>query len=226
MQALVKKDRRIRDAVKAYIKQTRSRTKDHPAVIGYKTKGTPAMVRIAHSAGAFPYRYWSRKPAASIENISAEALHEKCRVTPKACSKCFVACSRLTRVETGRHAGLEIEGPEYETIYAFGGLCCIDDIREIAWLNDICDRLGMDTMSAGNLCGLTIEAARRQKIDFNIDYGQPDAVAKLLHLISTRKGIGEVLARGIKPAAAEWGLEDIAIHVKGPGTGRLRSTRF
>ncbi len=202
-------------AVKNFVKQTRSRTTDHPAVIGYKTRGTPAMVRIAHSAGAFPYRYWSNKPAPSIENISAEALHEQCRVKPKACSKCFLACSRMTHVETGRHAGLQIEGPEYETIYAFGGLCCIDDIREIAWLNDICDRLGMDTISAGNLCGFTIEAARRGKIDFAIDYGQTDAVADLLHLIAARKGIGAILAGGIKPAATEWGLENIAVHVKG-----------
>lgn len=203
------------DAVKAFVKNTRARTTDHPAVIGYKSKGTPAMVRLAHSVGAFPYRYWSREPADSIENISAEALHEQCRVEPKACANCFVACSRMTRVESGRHAGLAIEGPEYETIYAFGGLCCVDDIREIAWLNDICDRLGMDTMSAGNLCGLTIEAARRKKIDIAIDYGQADAIADLLHQIAARQGVGDVLARGICHAAAEWDLEDIAVHVKG-----------
>jgi len=203
------------EAVKDFIKSTRTRTADHPAVIGYKTKGTPGMVRIAHSTGAFPYRYWSREPAPSIENISAEALHEQCHVKPKACSKCYLACSRMTRIETGRHAGLEIEGPEYETIYAFGGLCCIDDIREIAWLNDICDRLGIDTISAGNLCGLAIEAARRKKIDFAIDYGQADAIGDLLHLIAARQGVGDVLARGIRHAAAAWDLEDIAVHVKG-----------
>lgn len=121
----------------------------------------------------------------------------------------------MTRIETGRHAGLEIEGPEYETIYAFGGLCCVDDIREITWLNDICDRLGIDTMTAGNLCGLAIEAARRKRIDFAIDYGQTDAIADLLHLIAARQGIGDVLARGIRHFAAEWSLEDIAVHVKG-----------
>jgi len=203
------------DEVRAFIKATRTRTTDHPAVIGYKSKGTSAMVRLAHSVGAFPYRYWSHQPPDSIENISAEALHEQCRVDPKACANCYVACTRMTRVETGRHAGLSIEGPEYETIYAFGGLCCVDDIREIAWLNDLCDRLGIDTMSAGNLCGLAIEAARRKKIDLAIDYGQTDAIAELLRQIAAREGIGDTLARGIVPAAAEWGLEDIAIHVKG-----------
>jgi aldehyde:ferredoxin oxidoreductase len=108
-----------------------------------------------------------------------------------------------------------LEGPEYETIYAFGGLCLIDRIEEIIYLNDICDRLGMDTITAGNLCGLTIEAARRGKIDEAIDYGEVDAIARLLKQIAFREGIGELLARGIKAASKEWGVEDLAVHVKG-----------
>ena len=62
-----------------------------------------------------------------------------------------------------------VEGPEYETIYAFGGLCEIDSIKEIMYLNDICDRLGMDTISAGNLVAFTIEAARQRRIQLKID---------------------------------------------------------
>ncbi|MBW2430834.1 MAG: aldehyde ferredoxin oxidoreductase C-terminal domain-containing protein, partial [Deltaproteobacteria bacterium] len=113
------------------------------------------------------------------------------------------------------HAGLKIEGPEYETIYAFGGLCLIDSIEEIAYLNDICDRLGMDTISAGNLCAFTIEAARRGKVDYKINYGEVDAIAELLQKMARRDGIGEVLSQGIKHAAKEWDLADIAVHVKG-----------
>ena len=109
----------------------------------------------------------------------------------------------------------KLEGPEYETIYAFGGLCLIDSIEEIAYLNDICDRLGMDTISAGNLCAFTIEAVRRGKVVHDIDYGDVDAIAHLLGLIAKREGVGDILARGIKYAAAKWGLEEIAVHVKG-----------
>jgi aldehyde:ferredoxin oxidoreductase len=118
-------------------------------------------------------------------------------------------------VKEGRHAGLKIEGPEYETIYAFGGLCQIDQIEEIAYLNDICDRLGMDTITAGNLCAFTIEAHHHGKIDYKIDYGDVDKIAELLSIIARRTGIGDVLAQGIKHAAKEWDLEDIAVHVKG-----------
>jgi aldehyde:ferredoxin oxidoreductase len=189
--------------------------KDHPVVQAYKSKGTPNMVRVMNQAGAFPTRYWSEGSYDKWEQISAEALHERCDVSPKACLKCFLACGRMTTVKTGRHAGLRIEGPEYETIYAFGGLCLIDSIEEIAYLNDICDRLGMDTMTAGNLCGLAIEAARRGKIDYAIDYGDVDAIAALLRKIAYGEEIGALLARGIKAAARVWDLEDLAVHVKG-----------
>jgi aldehyde:ferredoxin oxidoreductase len=91
----------------------------------------------------------------------------------------------------------------------------IDSIEEIAYLNDICDRLGMDTISAGNLCGLTIEAARKKKIDFKIDYNDVDAIAGLLEKIAFRKGIGDILAQGIGHAAKIWNMEDMAVHVKG-----------
>jgi aldehyde:ferredoxin oxidoreductase len=110
---------------------------------------------------------------------------------------------------------LKLEGPEYETIYAFGGLCLIDSIEEIAYLNDICDRLGMDTITAGNLCAFTIEAGRQGKVDYRIDYGNADAIADLLHKIAAREDIGDVLADGIRRAAMEWDLEDFAVHVKG-----------
>jgi len=62
-----------------------------------------------------------------------------------------MACGRMSTVKKGRHAGLKLEGPEYETLYVFGGLCMIESIEEIIYLNDICDRLGMDTITAGNL---------------------------------------------------------------------------
>jgi aldehyde:ferredoxin oxidoreductase len=73
----------------------------------------------------------------------------------------------------------------------------------------------MDTISAGNLCAFTIEAARRGKIEHKIDYGNVDAIAELLKQIVRREDIGDVLAQGIRVAARKWDLEDIAVHVKG-----------
>jgi aldehyde:ferredoxin oxidoreductase len=201
--------------VRDFSKNLAAEAKDSPAANAYKTLGTPMMVKLVNMAGAFPTRYWSEGVCEHWEKISADTLNEKCEVKPHACLKCFMACGRMTTVLQGRHKGLKIEGPEYETIYAFGGLCMIDSIEEIAYLNDICDRLGIDTITAGNLCAFAIEAAKRRRIDYPIDYGEVDAIAELLHKIASREDIGEILSQGIRQAARKWDLEDIAVHVKG-----------
>ena len=203
------------EQVKSFSREIADESKENPVVKAYKNMGTPMMVKTLNQAKAFPTKYWSKGFYDQWEKISAEALHRQCRVQPRACAKCFIACGRMTTVLTGRHTGLRIEGPEYETIFAFGGLCMIDSIEEIAYLNDICDRLGMDTISAGNLCGLTIEAAKRKKIDVEIGYGDVDAIADLLKKIANRQGIGDILARGIRYAASVWGMENTVVHVKG-----------
>ena len=202
-------------AVRKLSKEMVREAKDSPAAAAYKSMGTPMMVKIMNNAGAFPTQYWAAGSYKHWENISADALHERCQVKPKACLKCFLACGRMTTVQKGRHAGLKLEGPEYETIYAFGGLCMIDSIEEIIYLNDICDRLGMDTITAGNLCAFTIEAVKHGRIDYPIDYGDVDAIAELLQKIAIREGIGDILSQGIKFTAGKWNLQDIAVHVKG-----------
>ncbi|MFO7666474.1 MAG: aldehyde ferredoxin oxidoreductase family protein [Desulfobacterales bacterium] len=204
-----------KEGLTSFSKKFAAEFRDKPFVLAYKKTGTPRMVEATNRAGAFPTGYWSEGSYDRWEKIGAEALHEQCKVVPNACAKCFIACGRMTTVQNGRHAGLTIEGPEYETIYSFGGLCRIDSIEEIAYLNDICDRLGMDTISAGNLCGFAIEAARLKKISYKIDYGDVDAVAELLNMIAERKGIGDTLARGIIYASKEWDMEERAVHVKG-----------
>lgn len=198
-----------------FARQIAKRGKDDAGVKAYKSMGTPMLVKIMNEARGFPTRYWQKGSYEDWEKISADALHERCTVKPHACLKCFMACGKLSTVKEGRHAGLKIEGPEYETIYSFGGLCEIDSIEEIMYLNDICDRLGIDTISAGNLVAFAIEASRQGRIDLKIDYGDVDAIAKLLADMAHRRGMGEILAMGIKAAAKEWGMEDQAIHVKG-----------
>jgi aldehyde:ferredoxin oxidoreductase len=201
--------------VAQYAKEFAAKNSGHPGVKAYKAMGTTMMVSLMNTAGAFPAKYWSLGSCEHWEKISGEQYHQDHEIQPHACAKCFMACGRKAKIKKGRHTGLEIEGPEYETIYSFGGLCMVDDMAEIAHLNDLCDRLGMDTITAGNLCGLAIEAKARGKIDFDIEYGNVDQIASLVQMMSAREGIGDILADGIIPASRTWGLEDIAVHVKG-----------
>jgi len=73
----------------------------------------------------------------------------------------------------------------------------------------------MDTITAGNLAALAIEASSLGKISEPLAYGDADAVADLLEKIARREGIGGLLADGIKTAAPEMGMADLAVHVKG-----------
>jgi aldehyde:ferredoxin oxidoreductase len=203
------------DRIEQFAKETFERGKDNPGVQNYKRMGTPMLVAMNNAVGGFPSKYWHLGTFEGWEKISAEALLERCQVRPTACLRCFVACGNLSVIKEGRHKGLKIEGPEYETIYAFGGLCMVHEIEEIAYLNDICDRLGMDTISAGSLCAFAIEASEMGRIKEKIGWGEVDNIAELLHDISSKKGIGAILAEGIRYAAKEWKMEDVAIHSKG-----------
>jgi len=121
----------------------------------------------------------------------------------------------MTTVKEGRHQGLKVEGPEYETIYTFGGLCTITDPAEILYMNDLCDRLGMDTITAGNLVAMAMDAAEQGLIEEPLEFGNPDHVVDVLKKIASRQGIGDILAEGIKSASKQFGVADRAIHVKG-----------
>jgi len=186
-----------------------------PIVQRYRELGTPMLVATTNSAGAFPTEYWSSGTLPGWEKISAEALLRDFEVKSKACPRCFLSCGNLTTVLHGRHQGLTIEGPEYETIYSFGGLCKVLDLAEIAYLNDICDRLGLDTITAGNLVAFCMELYKRGRLSETVEYGNPEHVADLLFKICLRKGLGDNLAQGIKEASRSLEAEDLAIHVKG-----------
>ena len=204
------------DDVRAISKQLAHESKKNPVVHAYKSKGTSMMVDITNAAGCFPAKYWSQGSVTHREKINAEALHTRCKVEPESCAKCFMACGRYSRVLHGKHAGVQLKGPEYETIYVFGGLCMVDNIEDILYLNDICNSLGLDTITAGNLCAFAIEAVKAGKVTYPIDYGETEAIAQLIQEIGTGKdGLAGILSKGIQHAAKVWDLENRAIHVKG-----------
>jgi len=202
-------------ALRRLAQEFRERVRSHPVISLYKKFGTPMLVSILNTIGAFPTQYWSRGSLEGWEGISAESLLDRCKVKPLACPHCFMACGKVSKVKEGRHQGISIMGPQYETIYAFGGLCMVTSIEEIIYLNDLCDRLGMDTITAGNLAAFAIEASRKGKIKEKLDYGDVDAIADVLKKMAYREGIGRVLSQGVRHAAAAWGMEKEAIHVKG-----------
>ena len=203
------------DAYKALVRDLLERTKGDPGVAAYQRGGTLNMVRIMNGVNAFPTRYWRKGTLEGFERITVETMLAEHGTRNEACPPCTFKCVKHNFVFEGRHKGLEIEGPEYETAYVFGGLCEIKDLSEIMWLNDICDRLGVDSMTAGNLCALAIEASQRGLIDEKLEFGDPDCVGDFLTRMCLREGIGDIWADGVLRVEKEYGLEGIAVHVKG-----------
>jgi aldehyde:ferredoxin oxidoreductase len=203
------------ELLRELIRAISAKGKDSPVTANYQKLGTPNQVKVTNGQNCFPTRYWTSGHFEHWEKLSAPYMQEHFDVSRHGCPTCFLQCTKLSKVREGRHAGLVLEGPEYETIYAIGGLNCLDSLEEVAFLNDLCDRLGLDTMSAGNVSAFAVEAFKRGKTDFPIDYNQPDRIAELYGLISRREGVGDLFADGVKGAAARLGLEDIAVHVKG-----------
>ena len=212
-----KRRREVADpsSLKRLSQKFKDRVKGNEIIYMYKKYGTPMLVSIMNTIGAFPTQYWSKGTLEGWEGISAESLMERCQVSSIACPSCFMSCGKISEVKQGRHRGLRIMGPEYETIYAFGGLCMVNSIEEIIYLNDLCDRLGIDTITAGNLAAFAIEASKRKKIKDNLHYGEVDGIAEILTKIAYRKGVGRILSEGVRHAAKVWEMEEEAIHVKG-----------
>lgn len=181
------------------------------------TEGTPVMVNAQNALGTFPTHYWQKGVFENYHKINSESMRKLIVDRNKACWNCPVACGKLSSVKDGEYRGTVVEGPEYETIFAFGGLCEIDDIRAIAKMNEVCDLLGMDTITSGNVVGFTMRAYELGKLEseFPIEFGDHSVTLKLLNMIAFREGIGDVLAEGVRGAAAKLGLEEIAVHVKG-----------
>ena len=203
------------EGIKKYKKEMLGRLKNDKVVQAYRNMGTPMMVDIMNNVGAFPTKYWKHGKFAKKDNINASAMAEKLLPRPHACKDCFLGCGKNVEVQQGRHKGLKLEGPEYETIYAFGGLCMIDEIEEIAYLNQLCDTFGIDTISSGNLAAFAIEASKQGKINEKLEYGSADNISSLIQKIVKRDGVGKILAKGIKSAAEELDMQDYAVHVKG-----------
>lgn len=182
----------------------------------YRKYGTAIVVDIANQLQFFPTKYWSKVSFEKYRKIGAKAL-SRIVVRNRACFNCPFACGKYVEVREGEFSGTKVEGPEYETIYAFGGLCEIDNIAAIAKLNELCDKYGLDTITTGNAAAFAIEAYQRGKLKTKrrLRYSAPEDIIWLIEQIAQRKGIGKILSEGVKKASSKLGLEDIAIESKG-----------
>jgi aldehyde:ferredoxin oxidoreductase len=192
-----------------------------PGFEGWTPEGTAGITNWTNEVGVFPTRNFQTSFAEHYKDINGQAVIERLKITDKACFGCPTPCGKYGHTRTPSGSAY-VEGPEYETIALFGGNCALKTIEEVAYANYLCDELGIDTISAGVVIGWAIECFQkgiltREEIGRDIDFSDLETVIFLLGKIARREGIGDLLAEGVRIAAAKTGKdsERFAIHVKG-----------
>lgn len=141
--------------------------------------------------------------------------------TPDPCSPCVMGCHRRVTVEEPEKYAMDSYGPEYETLAMIGADCMIDDLLAINKANELCNQYGMDTIEFGAICAFAMEAYQRgiitrEDLGFELEWGDADAMLKLLHKIAKRENeLTELLGEGLRPAGEELDCSEIAIQVNG-----------
>jgi aldehyde:ferredoxin oxidoreductase len=167
--------------------------------------------------GLLPTRNFQRGSFALAEELGDAAQQERYWYRDVACAACPIACTKLGRLKEGPYAGLEGDALEYESAAMLGANLEVGKTDEAIYLGLLCDKLGLDTISAGSVLGFACEAVEKGLLEGDVRFGDVDSLAAMLHDIAARRGTGDLLAEGVRAAAARigGGADYFAIHVKG-----------
>ena len=189
---------------------------DNEGVKFRRVKGTMKCVRSGQENEYLPTKNYQLVQFDDFEKISSEAAREELNWEDTSCFNCSIKCSKWARWDDH-----EIEGPEYETTAFLGSGSMVNSIKDVAWANELCNDLGMDTISTGVTCSFAMECYEKGVIDgwngLEMDWGNAGAQRELIELMANRKGVGEIFADGTRVAAQKIGKgsEDYAINTFG-----------
>jgi aldehyde:ferredoxin oxidoreductase len=145
-------------------------------------------------------------------DISGEFIEKTYKQKDTACRGCPVACGKLVSVPEGTFAGQSVKIPEYETIYALGAMMDNRDIVSIFNSNEMCEQMGIDTISMGITLAFVAESIEKgvaspKELGATIPFGNGEQLPELIKLTALKQGIGEFLALGSERLAANFGDE-------------------
>ncbi|MBW2065501.1 MAG: aldehyde ferredoxin oxidoreductase family protein [Deltaproteobacteria bacterium] len=185
--------------------------------------GTPLTLNITHMGGILPrknfqFGTWTK----ALGKIDAQGVNREV-ISHKACISCFTPCGLITRISNGPYKGHSVEGPEYETLSMLGSNLEIDSLNDIIEANILCDSLGLDTISTGNVIGFVMECfdkgllSPKETGGLDLRFGDGKAALSAIELIAKRLDYGDRLAEGVRSLAREIGRgsDRFAMHVKG-----------
>jgi len=182
--------------------------------------GTAVLVNVINGIGGLPTRNAQDAYFPEAEKISGDALAKNNLVRNEGCDNCPIACGRVTEIREGKYKGEKGTGPEYESIWALGAMCGVSDLNAIVMANYLCDRYGLDTISAGATvaCAMELYEGRyipKEDAPVPLQFGSGDALIETIKLMGEQKGkLGKLLAQGSYRLAEHYGHPELSMSVK------------
>lgn len=183
--------------------------------------GTSQLTQIMNDLGCYPVRNFHTSHLENIEAISANTMKNKYWVKNSTCYRCAIACGQVCKVKQGQFVGIMVR-PEYESTWALGGHCGVTDFSAILGALHLCNEYGLDAMTAGYMVGFAMDLFQEGLIGskhlggMSLNFGDGDALLKMIEMIGLREGFGAELGDGILAAIErnpDWA--EYAVHVKG-----------
>ena len=188
----VKNTAQDRDRYKFMLYETSKLVKQSPLTSKALPEfGTAVVLNIINEIGALPTRNFQQGMFEGAENISGESISATILKRKQACWACPIACTRITETEKA-----EGEGPEYESTWALGAQCGIDDLPLIAEANYLCNDMGLDTISVGSTIGCAMELTEIGLLNSELRFGRKELLHDTIRAIAYREGVGDMLAEG------------------------------
>jgi aldehyde:ferredoxin oxidoreductase len=214
---LVAKPNEFIDMVKEFHERMKG-----PATQKYRTLGTSENILVHNALFCMPTRNYNNAHFENANKVSGEQLNEKFVTKLIGCSSCAMRCEHEVVVPEGPYKGT-LTRMEYETLWAMGPYCGIDKLDAIIKGMELCNYYGIDAISAGVVVAFAMDCYENgllSKKDFDgleANFGNSEVLIQLLEKIGTRKGIGDVLAEGVRIAAKKIGkgANKLAQHIKG-----------
>ena len=186
--------------------------------------GTAAAMDMGMMTGDVPIKNWSLgEDYEMAAALGGPAIHETILEGRVACYTCPIGCKPVVAVDHPEYAIAKGPGPEYETCATFGTMIMNDDLNAVAYANELCNRLGLDTITCGATLAFMMDCYANgllslQDLDgVDMAWGNVDAAIKTVQKIAYREGFGDRAAEGSQALAASIGkdAEKYAVTVKG-----------
>ncbi len=189
---------------------------------GLKNFGSNVHMEYGMAIGDVPTKnwrmaYWPEGP----EKLGGTAVAGTILTRTHSCFACPISCKRIVKVDGGPFAMEEGPGSEYEAAASLGTLLAMDDREANNKANELCNRFGMDVISAGATIAYATEAFEKGLIKesdtggIELAWNRPRALLELLEKTALRDGIGDDLAEGARSMSEKYGGAELAPHVKG-----------